>query len=327
MRRTGGSADGSVQATNDDATVSKLSCALKGYFHDDFVRFFVRRPSRRAPVINRGYYARWAAVRLLLDRFVAMTEERRQLLSLGAGYDTLFFQRQAEGRAGGHFFEVDFAEVTCRKAAMIDSHPEMKDALGPSAKITAEQGKVESDNYHLLPADLRDLTNLDSVLTSAGLDPNLPTFILAECVLIYMDPVKSRALVQWAAQKFPNSVFLVYEQIRPDDAFGQQMILNLESRGCPLLGIQDTPSLEAKTQRFTDLGYERAEVLDMDFIYNKVLDLTDVRRIERLEIFDEFEEWHIMQEHYCIAIGVNDRKGSLRNFGFKSVGTPEKNID
>jgi tRNA wybutosine-synthesizing protein 4 len=27
-------------------------------------------------------------------------------------------------------------------------------------------------------------------------------------------------------------------QIQPDDAFGQQMLLNLESRGCALLGIE-----------------------------------------------------------------------------------------
>ena len=27
-------------------------------------------------------------------------------------------------------------------------------------------------------------------------------------------------------------------QIRPHDAFGQQMLLNLESRGCALLGIE-----------------------------------------------------------------------------------------
>ena len=30
----------------------------------------------------------------------------------------------------------------------------------------------------------------------------------------------------------------------------------------------------------------------------------DVRRIERLEIFDELEEWHLIQAHYCIAWGV-----------------------
>jgi hypothetical protein len=33
-------------------------------------------------------------------------------------------------------------------------------------------------------------------------------------------------------------------------------------------------------------------------------DATDVRRVERLEIFDEMEEWHLIQAHYCIAWGA-----------------------
>ncbi|RVW32332.1 hypothetical protein CK203_078925 [Vitis vinifera] len=39
-------------------------------------------------------------------------------------------------------------------------------------------------------------------------------------------------------------------------------------------------------------------------------------RIERLELFDEFEEWHMMQEHYCVAYAINDAMGLLGDFGF-----------
>lgn len=34
-------------------------------------------------------------------------------------------------------------------------------------------------------------------------------------------------------------------QIKPEDAFGRQMMTNLESRGCPLRGLPATPSLQA----------------------------------------------------------------------------------
>ncbi len=54
----------------------------------------------------------------------------------------------------------------------------------------------------------------------------------------------------------------------------------------------------------------------MDTVYRKHLDPRDKARIERLEIFDEFEEWHMIQEHYCITIGVNDHRGLLKGFGF-----------
>ena len=32
----------------------------------------------------------------------------------------------------------------------------------------------------------------------------------------------------------------------------------------------------------------------------------DKARVERLELFDEFEEWHMIQDHYCIVVAVNE---------------------
>lgn len=316
------STDTAVQNTNDDATVSKLSCVRKGYFKDDYVHHFVRRQNRRSPVINRGYYARWAAMRQLVDQFLGGGAGARggavdggaeglkqQILSLGAGYDTLFLQLLDEGKAPHKFFEVDFVEVSAKKAAVMHHHEQLRSKLGPDAEFHIDCGKISSSRYALVGADLRDLRALDAALAAVGFDASLPTLILAECVLIYMDPKQSREVIAWAARKLPLSAFVIYEQINPADAFGQQMVQNLESRGCPLLGLMDTPDLEAKKKRFTDLGYKRAEALDMDVIYNRCLDPVDIKRIERLEIFDEFEEWHIMQEHYCVAFGISETQG------------------
>jgi hypothetical protein len=44
----------------------------------------------------------------------------------------------------------------------------------------------------------------------------------------------------------------------------------------------------------------------MMHVYGRYCDATDVRRIERIEMFDEFEEWTLMQSHYCISIGAID---------------------
>jgi tRNA wybutosine-synthesizing protein 4 len=106
----------------------------------------------------------------------------------------------------------------------------------------------------------------------------------------------------------------------------------------PLLSIKDYPDLESQRQRFLSAGWERVEAKDMNQIYTDFLDLQENKRfdviiiiiiiiiistsfemfifltlhyrIEKLEIFDELEEWHLIQSHYCLVAAFIDRKKS-----------------
>ena len=47
------------------------------------------------------------------------------------------------------------------------------------------------------------------------------------------------------------------------------------------------------------------ESLSMNQIYaSKLNEQGEKTRIEKLEMFDEFEEWDLLQSHYCITLAV-----------------------
>lgn len=92
--------------------------------------------------------------------------------------------------------------------------------------------------YHLLPTDLRlsPEESLAPFLTEAGspvLSNTLPTLMLFECVLAYMTPAASDAIIGWFVDYFSessNAVLggLVYEMFGLGDSFGKVMLNNLK---------------------------------------------------------------------------------------------------
>uniref|UniRef100_A0A3B3ZUT4 Uncharacterized protein n=1 Tax=Periophthalmus magnuspinnatus TaxID=409849 RepID=A0A3B3ZUT4_9GOBI len=125
--------DTAVQGTNDSSVVSKVSAAAQGYFEDVYLQHFVCKVARRAPLINRGYYVRWRAVDHCVRRFLEKTSNcpKRQILSLGAGFDSLYFRlRSCRILTNAVVFEVDFPDVARRKSALINSNETLMEMLG-----------------------------------------------------------------------------------------------------------------------------------------------------------------------------------------------------
>jgi hypothetical protein len=143
-------------------------------------------------------------------------------------------------------------------------------------------------------------------------------------------------LCRWAAT-FEKAVFVTYEQILPDDAFGRMMLKNLEERNVHLHGLHARPSVETQRSAYLALGWDKAQVVDMNAISDRLLgrdelaryhhshhhlapakppvdrltDLVDiVIRLNRIEMFDEVEEWRLTQAHYCIVLATTDASKS-----------------
>ena len=55
-----------------------------------------------------------------------------------------------------------------------------------------------------------------------------PTLILSECCFIYLPTEKTNHILHWVSTNIPNAMFVVYEQIKPNDQFGMTMMQNLK---------------------------------------------------------------------------------------------------
>ena len=62
--------DEAVIATNDDASSCKRCAVTLGYWRDRYINYFVRSTDRKAPEINRGYFARCVAIKMIVDKFI-----------------------------------------------------------------------------------------------------------------------------------------------------------------------------------------------------------------------------------------------------------------
>ncbi len=167
------------------------------------------------------------------------------------------------------------------------------------------------DDYGIVGGDLREVETLGPLLQLAGADPTLPTLFVSECVLVYMQPHFSTQVIRWAAQgPFSGPVlFATYEQVHPDDPFGRTMMAHLANRGCALLGLLEYPDLPAQKQRYLNQGFDQFGGWTMNDVYSNFADKRELMRAEKLEIFDELEEWHMIQSHYAISVAYRGGRG------------------
>lgn len=128
---------------------------------------------------------------------------------------------------------------------------------------------------------------------------------MTECLLCYLENEDSDNILKWTNEYFAQAPFICllnFEMIEPFDSFGQTMINNLRERGCDLLGLEGCPTVAAQIQRMnTCWGTNHVECETMEKVYREKLDAEERKRIEKLEMFDEFEEWVLLQSHYCLC--------------------------
>ncbi|OWF51041.1 tRNA wybutosine-synthesizing protein 4-like [Mizuhopecten yessoensis] len=312
-----------VQGTNDNSIVSKCSMAAIGYFDDVYLQEFVSKVTRRAPLIHRGYFVRALTIDHILQKFLTLHQGPKQIISLGAGFDSAYFRLKAADKLRNvSFYEVDFPEVVKRKCAIIKAKDILSDLIPGFHQQHTDQNpliEIHTPGYTLVGVDLTQLNTLEAVLTHCGVDTDRPTLLLSECVLTYMTRRCSSAVLKWASETFINAVFVLYEQINPYDAFGLFMQRHFQVVGSPLRCITAFPTLQSQQERFLKLGWEWTEALDMNQIYTTLVTGQQHHLVEMMEPFDEYEEWHLMSSHYMVMCGyIGDCNKLLQDISQKT---------
>ena len=75
-------------------------------------------------------------------------------------------------------------------------------------------------------------------------------------------------------------------------------------RNIELKGYKYVPDIKSQIERLKESKLEQVEIVDLLFVYNKMLPKNERRRIDLLEMMDEIEEFNLLQQHACFGYGL-----------------------
>lgn len=297
-----------------------------GYLEDPYAQCFVQQPNRRLPIINRGTYTRTTALDRLIESFLdpgpdaPEQPQARQIISLGAGTDTRCFRLfapQAPPRRGLVYHEIDFPASSSRKRMMVQSTPALRSILPDP--VPTEDGRIGSASWRSNPEgegnqywchglDLRHLAKdqWQSEASSSrlgGLRTDVPTLLVSECCLCYLETSEAKDVVKYFVDRIPDLGLVLYEPVKPDDAFGRQMVSNLAARKITMPTLDTYRSPESQEDRLRQAGFKEVRQRTVDDLWAHWVPEGEKERLDSLEGLDEVEEWQLLAGHYVVAWG------------------------
>lgn len=287
---------------------------------------------QKLPLINRGTYLRTELIDVITQEFIKEFK-KCQIISLGGGSDTRCFRILEQYDEEVKYCEIDFPEsvkikklaiLNDRRLAGIVKYDKTTQSITSKEEFARLEANIHTDNYHLIGYDLRQLTSILGCSLLEHVDTSIPTLILSECVLCYLNPEENKRIIDFWKNAFASRALLallIYEPMSLNDAFGTTMTHNLSNRGINLLTFNEYPNLDARYKllsekcqstniKLTDMsnvgGYD-SDDNSKAWISNKDLD-----RINRLELVDEIEEIRLLLKHYCLCYCEFPYKSSFK---------------
>ena len=86
--------------------------------------------------------------------------------------------------------QVDYPEIVSRKADVFEIIPGYKHLVQRKYDETCGCEVVSVGLYTMFGCDITDIQKLEKLLCANGIELELPTLLITECVLSYIDPDK-----------------------------------------------------------------------------------------------------------------------------------------
>lgn len=276
----------------------------------------------------------------LIDTFVYGGDEStqsvnsggRQIVSLGAGTDTRCFRLFSKTSPGGRnrgpllYHEIDFPPISSRKRMTVQANPVLRQILREPQPISHEGNSPDSwrarpqrdgDEYWCHGLDLRDLTRRsqqggqgeqqESVGSHkdvlGGLRTDVPTLLVSECCLCYLETAEAQAVIKYFTDRIPSIGAVFYEPIKPEDAFGRQMVANLAARRIRMPTLEVYKEVRDQEERLRSAGFASVGRQSVDDLWERWVPAEEKERLDALEGLDEVEEWQLLASHYIVAWG------------------------
>lgn len=264
--------------------------------------------------------------------------QSKQIISLGAGTDTRYFRLRAKNlHKNAIYHELDFPSVCAAKSRLVQqNHADLvgnqrffemrsKDSeVEGSTTATGLQGNTEwgfsrtvddgpEAEYVCHPLDLRKLPDIISLDAFHYIKADLPTLLISECCLCYLEVDTAQNVIKWFSDKIPNIGIVLYEPVGVHDAFGQMMVENLASRGIVMPTVQKYKTLKDQKDRLITLGFGNAgggiNAVSIEDVWEHWVTRGERDRVDRLEGLDEVEEWLLLARHYSVVWGCTTDSG------------------
>ncbi|KAK8086153.1 leucine carboxyl methyltransferase 2 [Apiospora phragmitis] len=312
--------DGLVMSTNSSSIVSKRSVE-RIYYPDEphFFRFFVQKFQRRSPLVNRGYHFRLHIIDVSVRNFLKRPSTKKKVVvNLGAGSDVLPWQcmtRYPEACNGAKFIDVDFPDLISKKRRNVQETPELYSVLtGLEYGNDQSDLQLTSDEYVQIGCDLRQLNRIQDAMSKVISIEECEFIFVAEVSITYMETEAADSVIQWASS-LGYAEFCLLEQILPDGAghpFAQMMVRHFNKLRTPIKSVNKYPTLRTQQERFNRLGWVHVDAQSLWGAWSNDMYLTAEERLklDKIEPFDEWEEFAIFVSHYCI-VSAHTRPGVL----------------